>query len=207
MVARAFDTFSQADSSLERSRGGLGLGLSLVKGLVDLHGGSVRAASAGLGKGTEITIRLPIEEGTPLERPVPASPSIDAGTPRILVIEDSPDTAESMRMLLSLSGYPVEVALSGSDGLDAVRRFRPQVILCDIGLPGGMDGYAVAREVRRDAESAELYLVALTGYGQEEDRRRSREAGFDAHLTKPMDFGELQRILTTLPARPSPNAV
>lgn len=207
MVARAFETFSQADSSLERSRGGLGLGLSLVKGLVDLHGGSVRAASAGLGKGTEITILLPMDDGSPIEEPAPSTPRIDASAPRILVIEDSPDTAESMRMLLSLSGYPVEVALSGSDGLDAARRFRPQVILCDIGLPGGMDGYAVARELRRDAELAELYLVALTGYGQEEDRRRSREAGFDAHLTKPMDFGELQRLLTTLPARPSSNAV
>ena len=109
-------------------------------------------------------------------------------------------------MLLSLSGYPVEVALSGLDGLDAARRFRPQVILCDIGLPGGMDGYAVARELRRDANRSELYLVALTGYGQEENRRRSRKAGFNAHLTKPMDFGELQRLLTSMPARPAPTA-
>lgn len=205
MVSRAFDTFSQADSSLERSRGGLGLGLSLVKGLVDLHGGSVRAFSPGLGKGTEVTIRLPIDGMVVDEAPPPAPTAIDASAPRILVIEDSRDTAESMRMLLSLSGYPVEVALSGSDGLDAARRFRPQVVLCDIGLPGGMDGYAVARELRRNAEFATPFLVALTGYGQEEDRRRSREAGFDAHLTKPMDFGELKRLLSTLPVQPVEN--
>ena len=203
MISRAFETFSQADSSLERSRGGLGLGLSLVKGLVDLHGGSVRASSPGLGKGTEVVIRLPLDGEGSEQAPVAPPPSAQPGAPRILVIEDSPDTAESMRMLLSLSGYPVEVALSGSDGLDAARRFRPRVILCDIGLPGGMDGYAVARELRRDPELSEQFLVALTGYGQEEDRRRSREAGFDAHLTKPMDFGELNRLLSSMPSPPA----
>jgi signal transduction histidine kinase/DNA-binding response OmpR family regulator len=200
MLQRAFETFSQADSSLERSRGGLGLGLSLVKGLVALHGGTVHATSGGIGKGTEVTIRVPLDP-EPAPEEIESTPlATEAGAPRILVIEDSPDTAESMRMLLSLSGYPVEIALSGADGIDAARRFCPQVILCDIGLPGGMDGYAVARELRADPTFNGLFLVALTGYGQEEDRRRSHEAGFDAHLTKPMDFAELQRLLAELPA-------
>jgi signal transduction histidine kinase/DNA-binding response OmpR family regulator len=199
MLARAFETFSQADSSLERSRGGLGLGLSLVKGLIDLHGGSVHAHSDGPGTGTEVTITLPIDEGPEPQKPLAARSNGEASVPRVLVIEDSPDTAESMRMLLDLSGYPVQIALSGAQGLDMARTFRPDVVLCDIGLPGGMDGYAVARSFREDREFSKLFLVALTGYGQEEDRRRSLESGFDAHLTKPMDFGELQQLLTARP--------
>jgi signal transduction histidine kinase len=201
MLGRVFETFSQADRSLDRSRGGLGLGLSLVKGLVEQHGGTVEAKSEGLGKGTEIIIRLPLDEAPPPQE-APAPPrDAEGGSCRVLVIEDHPDTAESMRVLLGLSGHEVKVTSNGPAGVEAARSFHPDIVLCDIGIPGGMDGYAVARTLRQDPELAPTYLIALTGYGQEEDRRRAREAGFDVHLTKPVDFDELQRLLTATPTR------
>jgi signal transduction histidine kinase/DNA-binding response OmpR family regulator len=196
MLERVFETFSQADSSLDRSRGGLGLGLSLVRGLVELHGGTVQAASAGLGQGTEITLRLPLAESPPPpERRVVVAVD-ETSAQRVLLIEDNADTAESMRILFSLTGHQIQVAHTGLAGLEAVRSFRPEVVLCDIGLPGGMDGYAVARAIRHDASLREVRLIALSGYGQDEDRRRSREAGFDAHLIKPVDFLDLRRLLS-----------
>jgi signal transduction histidine kinase/DNA-binding response OmpR family regulator len=201
MLARMFDSFTQADGSLDRSRGGLGLGLALVKGLVEMHGGTVAAYSGGLGQGTEVTIRLPLTAApaTPRRPARPARTSAEGL--RILVIEDNPDTAESMRVLLSLSGHEVEVALNGLAGMEAAHRHQPEVVLCDIGLPGGMDGYAVARALRKDPILSRAFLIAATGYGQEEDQRRCQEAGFDAHFTKPLDFTELQRVLASLPAR------
>jgi signal transduction histidine kinase/DNA-binding response OmpR family regulator len=198
MIARLFEPFAQADCSLDRSRGGLGLGLALVKGLVELHGGQVSAVSEGLGKGTEITIRLPLAP-TPAPRTRPrTSNGQTVGPYRILLIEDNLDTAESMRQLLMMSGHEVEVSVSGSAGVQLARLQRPEVVLCDIGLPGGMDGYAVARAIREEPTLATTRLIALTGYGQEEDQRRSLEAGFDLHLTKPVDFAELQRALAQL---------
>jgi CheY-like chemotaxis protein len=119
----------------------------------------------------------------------------------VLVIEDHADTAESMRVLLRLCGHQVELASTGLAGIEAARGFRPNIVLCDIGIPGGMDGYGVARSFRQDPQLAATYLIAITGYGQEEDRRRSREAGFDVHLTKPVDFEDLQRLLVEVPAR------
>jgi signal transduction histidine kinase/DNA-binding response OmpR family regulator len=202
MVERVFDTFSQADSSLDRSRGGLGLGLALVRGLIQLHGGTVAAASAGLDQGTEIAICLPLTAA------VPALPEghaeIDAGRPpgRVLVIEDHLDAAESLRLLFAITGYEVEVAHSGPAGVEAARTFRPHVVLCDIGLPGGMDGYDVARAIRRDTTLSPVRLIALSGYGQDDDRRRSRDAGFDAHLIKPVDFTDLRRLITEPEAQP-----
>jgi signal transduction histidine kinase/DNA-binding response OmpR family regulator len=199
MLARIFDAFSQAQNSLDRSQGGLGLGLTLVKGLVELHGGKVSAASAGLGRGTEITLQIPLAE-----REVPAAPRQEEAGPaarphRILIIEDSVDAAQSMRMLLTMTGHEVEVASTGRTGLEIAGAFRPAVVLCDLGLPGGMDGFAVARAMRQDPALSSVYLIAATGYGQAEDMMRSREAGFDAHLTKPLDFANLQGLLTTLP--------
>jgi signal transduction histidine kinase/DNA-binding response OmpR family regulator len=195
MLERVFDTFSQADSSLDRSRGGLGLGLALVRGLVDLHGGTVSAASAGHGQGTEIVVRLPLADAVQPAEPsrAPAAPA--TAVHRVLVIEDNVDAAESLRMLFAMTGHAVQVAHAGPAGLEAARTFRPEVVLCDIGLPGGMDGYAVARAIRRDPALSGVRLIALSGYGQEDDRRRSREAGFDMHLIKPVDFGELCRLL------------
>jgi signal transduction histidine kinase len=195
MLERLFDAFSQADSSLDRSRGGLGLGLALVRGLIRLHGGEVRAESGGLGKGTTVTIRLPHREGTELPSEDSTPARVATLVDRVLLIEDHPDTAESMRVLLTMTGHEVAIAHSGPKGMAAARTFRPQVVICDIGLPGRMDGYAVARAMRRDPAFAAVRLIALSGYGQDEDRRRSREAGFDAHLIKPVDFAELRRLI------------
>jgi CheY-like chemotaxis protein len=194
--------FSQADNSLDRSRGGLGLGLALVRGLVELHGGEVHADSAGLGMGTEITVRLPLTAAAATAPEAhPGDPAVVPPTRRVLVIEDNVDTAESMRTLLALYGHEVEVATAGRAGLAAARAFHPQVVLCDIGLPGGMDGYAVARAFRGDPSLAAVRLIALSGYGQEEDRRRSHEAGFNAHVIKPVNFADLRSLLNgaTLP--------
>ncbi len=204
LLARIFEPFSQGDLGPDRGRGGLGLGLALVKALVELHGGSVEAHSPGLGQGSEITLRLPLTPLTPLTT---AGEEIDmTGTTegrsharRCLVIEDNVDAAESMAMLLSLDGHEAEVAFDAGEGLEKARRFRPNVVLCDIGLPGAMDGYGLARAFRNDPELSSAYLIALTGYGQEEDRRRALEAGFDTHLTKPADLDLLRRLLGGLP--------
>ena len=196
-LQRVFDSFVQADRSIERSRGGLGLGLALVKGLVELHGGAVMAASAGLGQGSEFTIRLPIESAES-EAPSEKAPSI-SGTRccRILVIEDNPAGAMSMQMLLNELGHIVEVAHDGHGGIGAAERFKPEVVLCDIGLPG-LDGYQVAKRLRTSAESRDALLIALTGYGQEEDKRRALEAGFNTYCVKPLKIELLEKLLAEL---------
>jgi PAS domain S-box-containing protein len=194
-LIQLFEPFMQGDRTLERSRGGLGLGLALVKGLVELHGGTVAARSDGPGKGAEFVVRLPLAPGV--------QPSLDAAaltasasTPRhrILVIEDNPDAADSLRELLELEGHTVEVAYSGFDGIQEARRFRPDVVLCDIGLPK-IDGYEVARAMRADPELRHLFLVALTGYALPEDIKQAEAAGFDRHLAKPPTDENLQEVL------------
>lgn len=205
-----FEIFTQADQSLDRSQGGLGVGLAVVKGLVELHGGEVRAKSEGLGRGAELSLFLPLETATAAQAPaeVRAEEAEEeheealaaASARRILVVEDNPDAAATMRDFLELSGHEVELAASGVDGVQAARKFHPEVVLCDLGLPG-MDGYEVAAELRRDPETASAKLIAVTGYGREEDRRRSKEAGFDLHLTKPVDPAQLKALLGT-PTRP-----
>jgi PAS domain S-box-containing protein len=192
ILARLFQPFSQADQTLDRSRGGLGLGLALVKGLVEMHGGSVEAVSGGAGRGSALTLRLPLQARESAPAPGEAA-TPEAKTLRVLIIEDNQDAADSLQILLELSGHRAEVAYTGKDGLDASRRQPPQVVLCDIGLPGGMNGYDVARGLR--AELPDIHLIALTGYAQEEDQRRAREAGFDRHLTKPVDPTALIRLL------------
>jgi CheY-like chemotaxis protein len=201
ILSRLFEPFSQADRSLHRSRGGLGLGLALVKGLVELHGGGVRAASAGPGRGSELTVNLPLAPG-PAGLKRSAEPAAPGRSLRILVVEDNRDAAESLRLLLQLSGHRVAVAYSGTAALGAAREFWPDVVLCDIGLPGGLDGYDVARALRADPEQAVATLIALSGYGQEEDQRQARQAGFDRHLTKPVEPQVLTRLLAALPVRP-----
>jgi PAS domain S-box-containing protein len=200
--ARLFEPFSQADRSLDRSRGGLGLGLALVKGLAELHGGCVRATSPGPGRGSEFTVYLPLSRQPERVEAAARQPEATARPLRVLVIEDHPDAAESLRMLLQVFGHAVAVAHAGKVGLESARVFRPDVVLCDIGLPGGMDGYAVADALRRDPEAAGMALIALSGYGQEEDKRRARQAGFDRHLTKPVDPQTLAQLLGGLPRRP-----
>jgi signal transduction histidine kinase len=194
MLPQLFETFSQADRTLDRSQGGLGLGLAIVKSLSELHGGSVRAESAGLGRGASFTVTLPrVEEPAALSvAPAPAAPT--GRHLRVLVVEDNRDAADSLCMLLRLCGYEVAAAYTGPDGVRAAQQRCPEVVICDIGLPG-MDGYRVAKTLRGNPTTASARLVALTGYGQEEDRRRAREAGFDEHLTKPADPMTLQRIL------------
>jgi signal transduction histidine kinase len=193
LLPRVFEMFTQADRTLDRSRGGLGLGLALVKGLIGLHGGRVAAASEGPGKGALFTCRLPLDVGP--ASPAAASGEAGTGPLRVLVVEDSRDGAESLRLLLSLAGHEVRVAHTGRAGVEAARDFRPAVVLCDLGLPGGMSGYDVARALRQDTATALTRLIAVSGYGQSEDRAMARAAGFDLHLTKPADPMELLRRL------------
>jgi PAS domain S-box-containing protein len=195
LFPRLFDVFSQGDRSLDRSRGGLGVGLSIVKGIAELHGGAVEAASGGPGQGAAFTVQLPLKEEPPALAETPAAPAKPGAEPlRILVVEDNRDAADSLRMLLELLGHEVAVAYSGLDGVKTAREWRPDVVLCDIGLPG-LDGYGVAGELRHDPATAGTQLIAITGFGQEEDRRRARQAGFDHHLTKPVDPALLQPLL------------
>jgi PAS domain S-box-containing protein len=200
-LAEVFETFHQAENSQTRSRGGLGLGLALVKGLVDLHDGSVQAASEGPGRGSEITIQLPIARAPEASKAGSSAPAPAQRMHRILVIEDNRDAAESLKMLLGLVGHQVETAYTGAAGVETARAFHPQVVLCDIGLPGEMDGYTVAQALRQEPPLASAHLIALTGYAQEDDQRCARNAGFDRHMTKPVDLDELQAVLASLPVR------
>jgi PAS domain S-box-containing protein len=194
MLPRLFHAFTQADATLDRSKGGLGLGLALVKGLVELHGGSVSAASDGPGKGAVFTITLPLD--VMAARIVPLGPGVGgtAAPRRVLVIEDNEDAADSLREVLELLEHVVDVAYTGRNGIEKARAFHPDVVLCDIGLPE-MDGYEVARIVRADPELGRMGLVALSGYAQPEDVEMAREAGFDAHLAKPPSIDALARAL------------
>jgi PAS domain S-box-containing protein len=196
VLERLFEPFSQSERSSDRARGGLGLGLALVKGLTELHGGSVTAHSSGPGQGSRLQVRLPLGTQTAARRPQLSVPGTEQRTShRILIIEDNVDAAEMLETLLSILGHQIHVAGSGAEGVRKAGELRPDVIICDIGLPGGMDGYAVARKLRRDARLSSTYLIAMTGYGQEEDRQRAKEAGFDHHITKPADPEALERLL------------
>jgi CheY-like chemotaxis protein len=194
VLPRLFTPFLQADRSLDRSRGGLGLGLAMVKGLVELHSGLVEASSAGVGRGAEFVVRLPLEQEPAALSEMPTVPLSAGRQLRVLVVEDNRDGADSLRILLGLLGHEARVAYSGPEGVAVAREWRPDVVLCDIGLPG-LDGYGVARELRLNPTTARARLLALTGYGQDEDFRRTREAGFDYHLVKPADPKKLQRLL------------
>ena len=190
LLPHLFEIFTQAEQTLARSQGGLGLGLAVVKGLAELHGGTVEAASAGLGTGAEFTLRLPLQAELPALTEAPPSAGSPSRHLRILVVEDNRDAADTLAELLGLFDYDVAVAYTGLEGVEAALRFRPEVVLCDLGLPG-CDGYEVARRLRRAPGTACARLIAVTGYGSIEDHERSREAGFDAHLVKPVDADEL----------------
>ncbi|MGJ0492073.1 ATP-binding protein [Methylobacter sp.] len=201
LLAHVFDLFTQADRSLAHSQGGLGLGLTLVRRLVEKHGGTVTASSAGIGQGSTFTVRLPL---------LPANQSVDDSMSthmnntsasllperRILVVDDYADAAESLTMLLQAEGHEVETADCGIRAIEQARAFRPQVVLLDIGLPD-LDGYEVARRLRTLPETRDAVLIALTGYGQAEDRNRSQSAGFDHHLLKPVNFEKLSGLLAS----------
>jgi signal transduction histidine kinase len=192
-----FEVFTQGDHSLDRAQGGLGVGLAVTKGLIDLHGGEVEAHSEGMGKGAEFCFLLPLASMAQADsdlQPQAAEPSSHPDARKILVVEDNPDAGAMLRDFLELSGHEVELAASGADGLQAARQFHPEVVLCDLGLPG-MNGYEVATALRNDPSTSSARLIAVTGYGRDEDRRRSKEAGFDLHLTKPVDPAQLQALL------------
>jgi CheY-like chemotaxis protein len=196
MLGQLFNAFTQADSSLERGQGGLGLGLALVKGLAELHGGDVTARSEGVGRGAEFSLTLPLagQAADPSDPPPAGEARPTLPRLRVLVIEDNVDAADSVRMLLELFGHEVTLAHSGTEGVEAARRLRPDLILCDIGLPG-MSGFEVARTLRQDERLARVKLVAVSGYGQEEDHQQALEAGFDRALVKPVSPDALRRLL------------
>jgi CheY-like chemotaxis protein/anti-sigma regulatory factor (Ser/Thr protein kinase) len=196
LLPHLFEPFTQADRSLDRAKGGLGLGLSLVKGLVELHGGEVRASSEGPGRGAEFVVRLPLEPEPAALSQLSATPQAAQTRSRILVVEDNRDAADSLRMLLELYGYDVTVAYTGPTGVEKAKAWKPDVVLCDIGLPG-LDGYGVVRELRQDPATARARMIAVTGYGSAEDRQRSQEAGFDQHLVKPVDPEALQEVVAS----------
>jgi CheY-like chemotaxis protein/two-component sensor histidine kinase len=206
MLTRIFDLFVQVDRRVERAQEGVGIGLTLVRKLVELHGGTVEAYSEGLGRGSEFVVRLPAPAPRNGERRAPAKEpdrlNHASSRHRVLVVDDNVDAAVSLGMLLKLAGQEVRVAYDGPAALRQAIDFRPELVLLDIGMPG-MDGYEVCRRLRREATLSGTTVVALTGWGQDEDRRRSHEAGFDHHIVKPVEPGALQRLLDELPGDPA----
>lgn len=198
MLKSIFDLFVQAGGTLDRSDGGMGVGLTLVRSLVEMHNGSVAAHSDGPGKGSQFVVRLPRCSEPEVLHAAPAAPPSTRSIGKILIIEDNADSREMLRSLLELDGYRVGVAEDGRKGLELLGRERFDTALVDIGLPG-MDGYQVARQIRRDPKHSGVRLIALTGYGRDADRDASREAGFDEHLVKPLKPNDLARILGARP--------
>lgn len=198
LLPHVFDLFVQGKRTLDRAQGGLGIGLSVVKRLVEMHGGRVSARSAGLGQGATFEIRLPLLEVPGLD----TTPSAERDVPglRVLVVDDNADAANSLSMVLALEGHEVQVAVTGEETLKRLPSFRPDVVLLDIGLPG-IDGYEVARRIRNAAATAGTRLIALTGYGQPDDRQRAVAAGFDEHLVKPVNFTQLRAALARVANR------
>jgi len=199
-LQRVFEMFGQVESAADRSPSGLGIGLMLVKLLVDLHGGTIEVRSEGLNRGSEFVVSLPAVAAPSAQPQAPASaPPAGAGVKRrILVADDNRDAADSLAMLLEILGHEVRTVYDGQQAIQAAEKFRPGLVLLDIGMPG-LDGYAAARRIRDQQSADKPLLVALTGWGREEDRRRSREAGFDAHLVKPVDQAALLQLVANLP--------
>jgi CheY-like chemotaxis protein len=191
--------FAQATPALERSQSGLGIGLSLVKGVVELHGGTVEARSDGPGRGAEFTVRLPVL----IETLIQETPQGDDDEPpcvakcRILVVDDLKDSADSLSMLLRVSGHEVHTAYDGEEAVIAVEKVRPEVVLLDIGMPK-LNGYDACRCIREKPWGKGIYIIALTGWGQDDDRRRTEEAGFNGHMVKPVDSRDLMKVLAQL---------
>jgi CheY-like chemotaxis protein/two-component sensor histidine kinase len=203
-LPQMFELFVQGDRSLARSEGGLGIGLTLVRSLAEMHGGSVRAYSEGLGKGSEFVVRLPASKTAGPVRPAPSARTLPGRTApanrpaRILVVDDNMDSAHTLAKLLSRQGHDVRTVYDGPAAIEAARGHQPEFVLLDIGLPG-MDGYQVAARLRQENEGS--ILIALSGYGQESDRERSREAGFHYHLVKPVEHGRLAELLANAQTR------
>jgi CheY-like chemotaxis protein len=198
--------FSQIDAGHEHAEGGIGIGLALVKGFVELHGGNAEARSLGLNQGSEFIVRLPLNLAfqatlpAALSASAPAAEAAPAPTPtmarRVLVADDNRDGAEIMSLLLQQYGYEVTVAHSGTEALTAAAQVVPEIAILDIGMPG-MNGYEVARRIRAEAWGKQMMLIALTGWGQEEDKKKAFEAGFDHHLIKPIDPDALETLMAS----------
>ncbi|HEX7446528.1 MAG TPA: ATP-binding protein, partial [Pirellulales bacterium] len=204
MLPRVFDLFVQAERRLDRSQGGVGIGLTLVRKLVELHGGRVGAHSEGVGRGSEFVVSLPAmaERGQPNGEASDGDDARPMPKRKVLVVDDNPDSADTLALVLRLAGQDVRTAYDGAAALAAAEEFRPDLVLLDIGMPG-MDGYQVAQRLRKDLDFRDQVLVALTGWGQDEDRRRSEEAGFDRHLVKPIETKVLMELLRELGRRSS----
>jgi CheY-like chemotaxis protein len=195
MLPKVFEAYTQADRSLDRSRGGMGLGLALVKGVVELHGGKVSVSSAGLGKGSTFTVELPLIP--PMESTACNVSSNQPSTTKpkkILIVEDNADSAESLRLYLELHGHSVRIALSGPDGLKEAHAMPPDVVICDVAMPG-MDGYAVAEQLRQIMDPPQL-IIAITGHGARTDSEGIPDKRFDYYLLKPANLDHLDRILS-----------
>ena len=196
MQSKVFDMFTQIDSDIKRSEGGLGIGLALSKGLVHLHGGRLDVRSDGAGKGSEFRIWLPrsvIVDASATPPADTAESAADTPTRRVLLADDNVDGAETMGMLLESNGHEIHLAHSGTAALEAVKRLKPDIVILDIGMPD-MDGYEVAERIRHEAWGKKLKLIAITGWGQAEDKRRAIAAGFDHHMTKPVDPDDLEKL-------------
>jgi len=194
-LANVFEMFSQLTPALERSQGGLGIGLALVRGLIELHGGTIQAASQGMGKGSEFTVYLPMPNITS-EIQIKTSPVLTPVTSerRVLIVDDNLDAAASLAMALDMLGYVTCTANNGLSGFKKAEEFLPEVVLLDIGLPD-ISGYEVARQLRNASWGKDMFLIAATGWGQDKDKALAKAMGFDRHLTKPIDFSELDKII------------
>jgi CheY-like chemotaxis protein len=193
-LANVFELFAQAAGTSHAVQGGLGVGLSLARSIAELHGGILTAHSEGLGKGSQFVLRLPAAAPPATHLQAPASPAEPGMRQRILVVDDNVDAAESLGTMLAYSGHDVRVAHGGVEALTAAREFAPNVMILDLGMPE-MDGYEVARAVRSDPKIASTRLIALSGYGQPDDRRRTADVGFDEHLVKPVEHDVLNAAL------------
>ena len=197
-LASIFDMFMQVDGTAERSQGGLGIGLTLVKRLAEMHGGSIEARSAGEGQGSEFIVRLPVvSEPATVSQPGPAIEPEPAPQRQILIVDDNRDSADSLAMLLEITGNKTYMAHDGEEAIEGIEKHRPEVVLLDIGLPK-LDGHEVCRRVRQQPWGKDIVMIALTGWGQEDDRRKSEEAGFNGHLVKPVDYDKLLDLLSSL---------
>jgi two-component system CheB/CheR fusion protein len=197
MLRSLFEPFAQAPQTIDRARGGLGLGLAMAKGLIELHGGSVDVASDGPGKGTAVTMAIPTQDDVPVTLR-PPEPQEKPPQRRILIIEDHADSAETLQCALAFDGHDVQWVSDGPSALVLAERFHPDAVVCDLGLPD-MDGFAVARAFREKPSLQNIRLIALSGYARDEDVRRATEAGFDHHVAKPPDLRKLRALLASPP--------